>query len=75
MANPSMTEFPHDRFAKNLLESLLAPGGQVTTALTIDSEVREIDVYFNPTNDPKSSTTSQERIKSLSLERLEDLIG
>ena len=30
-----MTQFPHDRFAKNLLESLLAPGGQVTTALTI----------------------------------------
>jgi hypothetical protein len=46
-----MTQFPHDQFAKNLLESLLAPGGQVTTALTIDSEVREIDVYFNPTND------------------------
>jgi hypothetical protein len=47
-----MTQFPHDQFAKNLLESLLAPGGQVTTALTIDSEVREIDVYFNPSNDP-----------------------
>ena len=47
-----MTQFPHDQFAKNLLEALLATGGQVTTALTIDSEVREIDVYFNPTNDP-----------------------
>ncbi len=47
-----MTQFPHDQFAKNLLEALLAAGGQVTTALTIDSEVREIDVYFNPTNDP-----------------------
>jgi Domain of unknown function (DUF4351) len=47
-----MTQFPHDQFAKNLLESLLAPGGQVTTALTIDSEVREIDVYFVPANDP-----------------------
>jgi hypothetical protein len=47
-----MTQFPHDQFAKNLLESLLAPSGQVTTALTIDSEVREIDVYFVPTNDP-----------------------
>jgi hypothetical protein len=46
-----MTQFPHDQFAKNLLESLLAPCGQVTTALTIDSEVREIDVYFVPTND------------------------
>lgn len=47
-----MTQFPHDQFAKNLLEALLGAGGQVTTALTIDSEVREIDVYFNPTNDP-----------------------
>jgi hypothetical protein len=47
-----MTQFPHDQFAKNLLESLLAPGGQVTTALTIDSEVREIDIYFSPTSDP-----------------------
>ncbi len=47
-----MTQFPHDQFAKNLLEALLATGGQVTTALTIDSEVREIDVYFNPSNDP-----------------------
>jgi hypothetical protein len=47
-----MTKFPHDQFAKNLLESLLAPSGQVTTALTIDSEVREIDVYFVPTNEP-----------------------
>jgi hypothetical protein len=46
-----MTQFPHDQFAKNLLESLLAPGGQVTTALTIDSEVREIDVYFVPAKD------------------------
>jgi Domain of unknown function (DUF4351) len=45
-----MTQVPHDQFAKNLLESLLAPCGQVTTALTIDSEVREIDVYFVPTN-------------------------
>ncbi len=46
-----MTQFPHDQFAKNLLESLLAPGGEVTTALTIDSEVREIDVYFIPAKD------------------------
>jgi Domain of unknown function (DUF4351) len=49
-----MTQFPHDQFAKNLLEALLAAGGQVTTALTIDSEVREIDVYFLPTKDPRT---------------------
>jgi Domain of unknown function (DUF4351) len=49
-----MTQFPHDQFAKNLLEALLAAGGQVTTALTIDSEVREIDVYFLPTQNPQT---------------------
>ena len=49
-----MTQFPHDQFAKNLLEALLITGGQVTTALTIDSEVREIDVYFLPTKDPRT---------------------
>jgi hypothetical protein len=45
-----MTQFPHDQFAKNLLESLLAPLGQIDTSLTINSEVREIDVYFTPLN-------------------------
>jgi hypothetical protein len=43
-----MTQFPHDQFAKDLLESLLSPFGEVQTAKTIDSQVREIDVYFNP---------------------------
>jgi hypothetical protein len=43
-----MTQFPHDQFAKDLLETLLSPFGEVQTAKTIDSQVREIDVYFNP---------------------------
>jgi hypothetical protein len=43
-----MTQFPHDQFAKDLLESLLSPFGEVQTAKTIDSQVREIDVYFSP---------------------------
>lgn len=43
-----MSQFPHDQFAKNLLESLLSPYGQIKTALTLNSEVREIDVYFTP---------------------------
>lgn len=43
-----MTQFPHDQFAKDLLESLLSPFGSVQTAKTIDSQVREIDVYFSP---------------------------
>jgi hypothetical protein len=49
-----MTQFPHDQFAKDLLESLLSPFGEVQTAKTIDSQVREIDVYFhpNPTTPP-----------------------
>ena len=48
-----MTRFPHDQFAKDCLESLLSPFGQVQTSLKISSEVREIDVYFTP--DPSLS--------------------
>ena len=43
-----MTRFPHDQFAKDCLESLLSPLGQVQTSLKISSEVREMDVYFTP---------------------------
>jgi hypothetical protein len=43
-----MTQFPHDQFAKDLLETLLSPFGEVQTARSIDSQVREIDVYFSP---------------------------
>jgi hypothetical protein len=43
-----MTRFPHDEFAKGFLESLLAPFGQVQTSFKITSEVREVDVYFQP---------------------------
>jgi Domain of unknown function (DUF4351) len=46
-----MTRFPHDQFAKDFLESLLSPLGQVQTSLKISGEVREVDVYFIP--DPK----------------------
>jgi hypothetical protein len=48
-----MTRFPHDQFAKDFLESLLSPLGQVQTSLKISSEVREVDVYFVP--DPNLS--------------------
>ena len=41
-----MTQFPHDQFAKNLLEVLLSVFGEVKTSLKIISQVREIDVYF-----------------------------
>jgi len=43
-----MTRFPHDEFAKGCFESLLSPLGIVQTSLKIGSEVREIDVYFQP---------------------------
>jgi hypothetical protein len=43
-----MTRFPHDEFAKGFLESLLSPFGAVQTSFKISSEVREVDVYFQP---------------------------
>ena len=43
-----MTRFSHDQFAKDFLESLLSPLGQVQTSLKISGEVREVDVYFVP---------------------------
>jgi hypothetical protein len=46
-----MTRFPHDQFAKDFLESLLSPLGEVQTSLKISSEVREMDVYFTPNPD------------------------
>jgi Domain of unknown function (DUF4351) len=43
-----MSQFPHDQFAKDLLENLLTPFGKVETDRKISSEVREIDVCFSP---------------------------
>jgi Domain of unknown function (DUF4351) len=43
-----MTRFPHDQFAKDFLESLLSPLGEVQTSLKVSGEVREMDVYFTP---------------------------
>jgi Domain of unknown function (DUF4351) len=50
-----MTRFPHDEFAKGCFESLLSPLGVVQTSLKIGSEVREIDIYFQP-NSPIEPT-------------------
>jgi Domain of unknown function (DUF4351) len=52
-----MTRFPHDQFAKDFLESLLSPLGEVQTSLKISSEVREMDVYFTP--DPNRQITAE----------------
>ncbi len=43
-----MTRKIHDELAKNYLEELLQPFGQVETAVRIRSEGREIDVVFQP---------------------------
>jgi Domain of unknown function (DUF4351) len=43
-----MTQFPHDEFAKNFLDSLLSPLGTVEISQQISSEVRYADVYFTP---------------------------
>ena len=45
-----MTRFIHDRFAKEYLEELLSPMGTVNVGRDVTSEVREIDVYFTPSN-------------------------
>lgn len=44
-----MTRFVHDQFAKDYLEELLAPFGEVKAPRRVAGEVREIDVWFAPT--------------------------
>ncbi|NET55994.1 MAG: hypothetical protein F6K47_07430 [Symploca sp. SIO2E6] len=43
-----MTRFAHDQFAKEYLEELLAPLGEVKAPRRVAGEVREIDVWFAP---------------------------
>ena len=43
-----MTRFIHDQFAKQYLEGLLAPFGEVETGKEISPEVRQVDVFFVP---------------------------
>ncbi|MEH2261434.1 hypothetical protein [Nostoc sp.] len=53
-----MTRFIHDQFAKDYLEQLLTPYGEVQAARRVAGEVRQIDVYFipkpQPTNIPET---------------------
>ena len=44
-----MTRQPHDQLAKEYLEELLRPLGEVKTSKDVKSEVQEIDVWFIPT--------------------------
>jgi hypothetical protein len=43
-----MTRFIHDRFAKDYLEELLSPYGEVQSPRRVAGEVRQIDVWFAP---------------------------
>jgi Domain of unknown function (DUF4351) len=45
-----MTRFPHDQFAKHCFEPLLSPIGRFTPSLKVSAEVREIDIYFEPSH-------------------------
>ncbi len=51
-----MTRFPYDEFAKGFFESLLSPFGDVQTSYKISSEVREVDIYFTPSQQISSAT-------------------
>ena len=50
-----MTRFIHDQFAKDYLEELLAPYGEVNAPRRVSGEVREIDVWFAPNSDTTSN--------------------
>ena len=45
-----MTILPYDEFTKGFLETLLSPFGKVEPALKIAAEIREVDVYFIPSD-------------------------
>ena len=50
-----MTRFIHDQFAKDYLEELLSQLGECQIPLEIRSEVRQVDVFFAPSTQPKIS--------------------
>ena len=43
-----MSQFPHDRFNKNLFELRLSPFGDVSTQRPLDPETTFLDIYFVP---------------------------
>lgn len=49
-----MTRQLHDQFAKQYLEELLAPLGQVETSRDVSSEVRQVDIWFVPAASPST---------------------
>ncbi|WP_193200951.1 hypothetical protein [Nostoc sp. MG11] len=52
-----MIQQPHDKFAKQFLEELLAPFGEVRTNREVTDEARFVDVLFSPT--PTSATNAE----------------
>ena len=46
-----MTRFIHDQFAKDYLEEMLTPYGEVKSSRRVSAEVREIDIWFSPRQD------------------------
>jgi hypothetical protein len=53
-----MTRQPHDQFAKQYLEELLAPLGTIETSRDVPSEVRQIDVCFTPAPSPSTESSN-----------------
>lgn len=45
-----MTRFIHDQFAKQYLSELLSPLGKVESSKDVSPEVRQIDLFFTPSN-------------------------
>ncbi|MCC5633858.1 hypothetical protein LC613_41310 [Nostoc sphaeroides CHAB 2801] len=52
-----MIQQPHDKFAKQFLEELLSPFGEVRTNREVTDETRFVDVLFSPT--PTSATNAE----------------
>lgn len=50
-----MTRFVHDEFAKDYLEELLKPYGEVKSSSKVSGEIKEIDVLFTPSAQPTSN--------------------
>jgi hypothetical protein len=44
-----MTRQPHDQFAKQYLQELLSPFGNVEVSREVTDEVRQVDILFSAT--------------------------
>ena len=62
-----MTRFVHDQFAKDLLEKLLTPLGEVKPSHTLHPETREVDVWFVPHPNANISTVTNDPSAALGL--------